>query len=185
MKTRHLVVTVLTVLLSLLLMMAATLGLCLVRLNRPDPHVLDKPDELLAECTNLDGYAPMARLFSGIDRDFLRNRPPRLIRNLRRGRRRAMLLFLGDVRRDFQRAWSVCWLLAPLNDDPDLPAMLCRQLAAFYIRYSRLRLRCLVGPNGHVAVDVEEVVGALRSLQTSAAQVLEVAQARACEAASA
>ena len=44
--------------------------------------------------------------------------------------------------------------------------------------YFRIRLRCLVGRNGHVAVDFEELVEALRGLQTSATQVLEAGQAR-------
>ena len=164
--------------------MAITLGLCLVDLSRYDPHDLDKPDELFVEFSNLDGYAPMARLFARADFDFLRNSPPQLIRKLRRNRRRAMGLFLGEVRRDFYRAWSVCRLLSPMSDDPDLPAMLFRQLAVFHILYFRLRLRCLVCCNEHVVVDIEKLVEALWGLQTSATQVLlEGPQARACEAA--
>ena len=110
------------VLLSLLVVMALTLGLCLVDLSRHDPHALDNSDELLVEFSNLDAYAPMARLFARADFDSLRNYPAQLIRKLRRNRRHAMGLFLGQVRRDFYRAWSVCRLLAPISGDSVLPA---------------------------------------------------------------
>ena len=122
--------TLLIVLLSLLVVMAVTLGLRLADLSRHDPHVLDNSDELLVEFSNLDAYAPMARLFARADFDFLRNYPPQLIRKLRRSRRHAMGLFLGEVRRDFYRAWSVCRLLAPMSGDRDLPGMVFRQLAS-------------------------------------------------------
>ena len=82
--------TLLIVLLSLLVVMALTLGLCLLDLSCHDPHVLDNSDELLVEFSNLDAYAPMARLFARAAFDFLRNYPPQLIRKLRRSRRHAM-----------------------------------------------------------------------------------------------
>ena len=112
--------TLLIVLLSLLVVMALTVGLCLVELSRHDPLALHNSDELLellVEFSNLDAYAPMARLFARADFDFLRNYPPHLNRKLRRSRRQAMGLFLGEVRRDSYRAWSVG--VTPSSDTPE------------------------------------------------------------------
>ena len=97
-------------LLGLLVLMGLGLGWMTLCFDRQAPEFLE--GKLDVEFS--DAHPPIARAFSRSDLDFLmsrENHTPQSIRRFRKTRLRVMNLFLRDIRRDFYRAWSVCWHL--------------------------------------------------------------------------
>ena len=123
--------TVVLVLLSIVLLIAVAIAWELLRLRGAAPAELD-PDEIQKNLARLHVYEPMRRLLSDADFDFVARQgtlSPRWIRRFRTRRRRVIALYLKDIRRDFNRIWSVCRLLAPMNPDPDFSTKLLPRIS--------------------------------------------------------
>jgi hypothetical protein len=161
-------------LLSILLVVAAVIGMELVQLfsgsRRPsDLH------ELKMQYASQDFYRPIERLFSDEDERFLANRGVLSAERrgqLHRARCRVMRLYLQQFRQDFQEAWSVCRLLAPFSEDPNFGVMLLKQLATFYRLYSLAQVRVFMHAYRPADLGVNELVDALRQVRRVAYDTL-------------
>ena len=121
--------TVVLVLLSIVLLIGVAIAWELLRLRGAAPAELD-PDAIQKDLSKLHIYEPMRRLLSDADFDFVasqENLSPRWNRRFRARRRGVIALYLRDIRKDFNRIWSVCRLLAPMNPDPNFSTTLLRQ----------------------------------------------------------
>jgi len=108
------------VLLSFVLLIGVAIAWELLRLRGSAPAELD-PDEIQKDLSGLHIYEPMRRLLSDADFNFVAGQEtlrPRWNRRFRARRRSVIALYLRDIRSDFNRIWSVCRLLAPMNPEP-------------------------------------------------------------------
>ncbi len=166
--------TVVLVLLSIVLLIAVAIAWELLRLRGAAPAELD-PDEIQKNLARLHVYEPMRRLLSDADFDFVARQgtlSPRWIRRFRTRRRRVIALYLKDIRRDFNRIWSVCRLLAPMNPDPDFSTKLLQQLVVFYGYYFSVQVCCIVGCYCYIPVNAASLVGGLKGLGQLASETL-------------
>lgn len=181
------VVSVLLIFLALVLGIGFLMAAELLRLSHSVPQCLD-PDMLKKELSTTDKYQPLTRLFSRADFKFLAARNdflPERHRQLYRSRRRVMSLYLGEMRHDFHRTWSLCRLLAPFSKDPEFGTNLVRQLVVFYGLYISVRLRLLVGSYGYAGADIEQLVNVLRGMRLGAQEAFQTAEALSFQAAAA
>jgi hypothetical protein len=166
--------TVVLVLLSIVLLIAVAIAWELLRLRRVEPAELD-PDEIQRDLSKLYLYEPMRRLLSDADFDFVARQKglsPRWNRRFRVRRRGVIALYLRDIRRDFNRIWSVCRLLAPMNPDPNFSTRLLRQLVVFYGYYFVVQVCCVIGCYCYVPLNVGPLVSGLRGLGRLASETL-------------
>lgn len=176
--------TVVLVLLSIVLLVGIAIAWELLRLRGVEPAELD-PDEIQKGLSKLHLYEPMKRLLSDADFDYVsrqRGLNPRCKRRFRARRRRVIALYLRDIRGDFNRIWSVCRLLAPMNPDPNFSTRLLRQLVVFYGYYMAIQACCLIGCYCYVSVNAGSLVSGLRGLGQLASETLRTADTLAFQA---
>ena len=164
---------IVVVLLAVVTIMVVAIGWAVLCLERHTPDFLaGKPSIEFSE-----RHPPLGRAFSRADLDFLfrHDGSPQMLRQFRRTRRRIMLLFLRDMRRDFHRAWSVCRRLAPLNENPDFIFALFRQLVEFEHLCLRVKFQCIVGGYG-VDLNLEALVAVLGRMREAADQLVRAAE---------
>jgi hypothetical protein len=173
--------TTIILLLGGILLVALALAMELLRLSRA-PEALH-PAGLWQELSDPSVYRPMARLFTQQDVLFVTShRASRgALRRLRRARCEVMALYLRQMRRDFQRVWSLCRLLAPVSPDSELSVVLIRQYAVFHVLFLVLHLRCLLGWYGYAEFEITTLVSALNHLRLKAHSVLRNSEALAFE----
>ena len=116
-------------------------------------------------------YRPMSRLFALTDFEDVRSQPE-LISSLRSQRKKAMRLYLRQLRSDFMQVWSACRLLAPVSTDPDFGFNLIRNLVTFQLFVSALHVRCFLGYWGSVDQDLNRLASTLTGLQSQATTLL-------------
>ena len=164
----------LMLLLGVILGVGLAAALTMWRLLRPHTAVGMPPAELEALAAGrsvLESYQPMSRLFAEEDFAFVAAHPGASRREgqqLRRRRRRILRLYLRDVRRDFERLYAFCRLLAPKSQDPGFASLITQQALAFYGLWMVLQVRCSLGWFLHVRVDTVDLVGALDRLREAA-----------------
>ena len=176
--------TVVLVLLSIVLLIGVAIAWELLRLRGAAPAELD-PDAIQKDLSKLHIYEPMRRLLSDADFDFVASQEslsPRWNRRFRARRRGVIALYLRDIRRDFNRIWSVCRLLAPMNPDPNFSTTLLRQLVVFYGYYFSVQVCCLIGCYCYVPVNASSLVSGLASLGQLASETLRTTDTLAFQA---
>lgn len=85
--------------------------------------------------------------------------------------RRRLLLCLRQLRSDFQRAWSVCRLLAPLSSDPEFGSTLVKEMVSFHLLYGLTWVQVATGMR--VDMRVRSLVNTVHALRETAHQTLE------------
>ena len=182
--------TTLVIILGFLAVIAALMAFELLSLQRVTPTMLD-PTVLKHELSGLDAYRPMARLFSKDDVEYLSSRTgasAKMQRKLRSSRRKAMLLYLGEVRRDFRLTWGICRFLAPFSQDPDFGTLLVKQLVVFYGLYLAVSVRCLAsswGYGGALAPAIGNLVDVVASMHRAAIGALQATEGLASDSSAA
>lgn len=161
------------VLLAIVVLIGVAIAWELLRLRRNAPAELD-PDEFEAELSRLHKYEPLQRLLGDGDFSFVDTHPGLRIwkRKLRLRRRRIIGLYLRDIRSDFNRVWSICRLLAPMNPDPGFSTALIRQLFVFYAYYAAIHACCLFGCYCYIPVEVGGLVRGMKQLGEMASETL-------------
>ena len=143
------------------------------RERRQDPFYSARIAWQTAEVTRC--YDPMLRLFDADDFQLLATRP-RLVRRLKVSRRRALRLYLGPLRGDFVKAWTLCCKLSPVSLGSGLVLRLPRYWLAFHGGFALVWLHSSFEFSPVLAVNVEAMVRSARELEASAAQLLDVHQ---------
>jgi hypothetical protein len=167
-------VTIVLILLAVLLVVAAVIGIELMRLFSGTRQPADLP-ELKKQYSGQDFYRPIERLFSEEDERFLARRgmlSPERRKQLHRSRCKVMKLYLHQFRSDFHEAWGVCRLLAPFSEDPDFGVTLVRQLATFYRLYTKVQVRLWVHAYQPGDLGISELVDSLRQVRQIAYETL-------------
>ena len=152
----------------------------LLRLDRAEPETIDP--HAWASPLREDSYRPMVRLFARADLDLVADRPD-LAEKLVASRKKAMRLFLNQLRGDFMRAWTICRLLTPVSDDPTFAFSLVRRLLVFHGLFAMTQIRCLWAFRSPIEVDVAPLVDSFSQLRQGAAQLLQAADPLAVGAA--
>jgi len=176
-------VTIVLMILAVLLVVAAVVGIELMRLFSGTRQPADLP-ELKKQYAGPDFYKPIERLFSEEDERFLSNRgmlTPERRKQLHRSRCKVMKLYLNQFRADFHEAWGVCRLLAPFSEDPDFGVNLVRQLVTFYRLYSTVQIQLLVHAYRPGDLGVSELVNSLRQIRRVAFETLSSVENLAME----
>lgn len=160
-------------LLAVVTIMAVAIGWAVLRIECQAPDFL--AGKLSIEFS--ERHPSLGRAFSRADLDFLfrHDGSPRMLRQFRRTRRRIMLLFLRDMRRDFHRAWSVSRRLAPLSENPHCIFALFRRLLEFEHLCLRVRFQYIVGGYG-VELKLGALVAALGRMREAADQLVRTAE---------
>lgn len=176
--------TIVLIILAALLVVAAIIGIELMRLFSGTRQPADLP-ELKRQYAGQDFYRPIERLFSQEDERFLSNRgilTAERRKQLRRSRCKVMKLYLRQFRSDFHEAWGVCRLLAPFSEDPDFGLNLVRQLVTFYRLYSTAQFQLMLHAYhpGELAA-VSELVESLRRVRRVAYETLSSVENLAME----
>lgn len=175
--------TIVLMLLAVLLVVAAVVGIELMRLFSGTRRPADLP-ELKKQYAAQDFYRPIERLFSDDDERFLSTRgmlTPDRRKQLHRSRCKVMKLYLRQFRADFQEAWGVCRLLAPFSEDPEFGVTLVRQLFTFYRLYTRVQVRLWVYAYQPGDLGVSELVDSLRQVRQIAFDTLSSVENLAME----
>ncbi len=173
--------TTLMVVLGLVLAVGAGFAVALWRLLRfrawhPRPEFFDVTRPAL-----LAAYQPLGRLFAEEDFAFLASQAGfrrGMIGRLRRDRRRILRLYLGDLRADFQRLYTLCRTLAPYSQDPNFPALIMRQALRFYGLLLVVELRLALGWFLPIRLDTSQVVAAFARIEEASRICLERLAAR-------
>jgi hypothetical protein len=162
--------TVVFIILFAIVLMGAGLARELLSMNRAAPSFLDGEtiQDYLSRPVN---YQAMGRLFSEEDCRFVGGHAGAM-RRWTSQRRRAMRLYLKQLRADFQFSWSICRLLTPVSQDPDFATMLVKQWIQFHILYGVLNARCALGYGSSTDQQVQMLVRSLSTLRTGAAGIL-------------
>lgn len=171
-------------LLAVLLVVAAVVGIELIRLFSGTRRPADLP-ELKKQYAGQDFYRPIERLFSDEDERFLTSRgllTPERRKQLHRSRTKVMKLYLSQFRADFHEAWGVCRLLAPFSEDPDFGVTLVRQLVTFYKLYSQVQVRLWLHAYSPGDLGVSELVNSLRQVRQVAYETLSSVENLAMDA---
>lgn len=166
--------TIVLILLAVLLVVAAVIGIELMRLFSGTRQPADLP-ELKKQYSGQDFYRPIERLFSEEDERFLARRgmlSPERRKQLHRSRCKVMKLYLHQFRSDFHEAWGVCRLLAPFSEDPDFGVKLVRQLVTFYRLYTKVQVQLVLHAYRPGDLGVSELVSALRQVRQVAFETL-------------
>lgn len=177
--------TIVFVLLSLILVIGLAVGWELLRVRRAAEDDLD-PEQLLAKLSGLHVYDPMRRLLGDEDFVFVHSQEVLSARDKRRfrwRRRKAAAAYLRDIRGDFNRIWTVCRLLTPLNPDPNFSTVLLRQWVVFHGYYTVAQGCCCIGCLGWLPLDFSGLTRNLKQLGTMASDTLRVTDAIVSEAA--
>ncbi len=178
--------TIVVVLLSLTLMIGLAVAWELLRVRRAAESDLD-PDQLQATLSRLHVYDPMRRLLSDDDFRFAHSRrdvSSRAKRRFRRQRRKVTAAYLRDIRGDFNRIWTVCRLLTPLNPDPSFLTALLWQWVVFHSYYLVAQGCCHVGCLCWMPLDFSGLTRNLKQLGTMASDTLQLTDAMLTEPAS-
>jgi hypothetical protein len=176
-------VTIVLIILAVLLVVAAVVGIELMRLFSGTRQPADLP-ELKKQYAGQDFYRPIERLFSEDDERFLANRgmlTPERRKELQHSRRKVMKLYLRQFRSDFHEAWGVCRLLAPFSEDPDFGVNLIRQLVTFYRLYSTAQIHLTLHAYQPGDLAVNELVESLRRVRRVAFETLSSVENLAME----
>lgn len=176
--------TIVLALLAILLVVAAVIGIELMRLFSGTRRPADLP-ELKKQYSGPDFYRPIERLFSEEDERFLNSRgllTPERRKQLHRSRCKIMGLYLSQFRSDFHEAWGVCRLLAPFSDDPEFGVTLVRQLVTFYRLYSQVQLKLWLHAYSPGDLGISELVNSLRQIRRIAYETLSSVENLAMDA---
>ncbi len=179
--------TIVLIILAVLLVVAAVVGIELMRLFSGTRQSADLP-ELKKQYAGQDFYRPIERLFSEDDERFLANRgmlSAERRKSLRQSRCKVMKLYLRQFRSDFHEAWGVCRLLAPFSEDPDFGVNLVRQLVTFYRLYSSAQIHLMLHAYQPGDLAVSELVESLRRVRRVAYETLSSVENLAMEPAGA
>ena len=163
--------TIFFVLLGFLLLTGIGLAVEILRSAGTAPQFADA-GSLRAALDRLAAYEPMRRLFSKVDRSLLDN-DSKLQRRLQAARRKAMGLYLKQLRRDFMCLWSACRALAPVSQDSDFVGKLFSHLVRFHLVYFALRLRCAAGFWMSVEADAKRMADMLSGLRAQGGGLLQ------------
>jgi hypothetical protein len=131
-------------------------------------HVLDCAWEWI-DLQAEERYAPMLRLLSEDDYEYLRSQPgfdPKVCRRLRRERCRLFREYLRSMRREFngiQRALKVLAINSPIDETPLLMSLLSQQWQ-FSVLLSRVELRLVLFQFGWSGGDVTPLLNTFESL---------------------
>jgi hypothetical protein len=177
-------VTIVLMLLAVLLLVAAVIGIELIRLFSGTRQPADLP-ELKKQYAGQDFYRPIERLFAEEDERFLANRgmlTPERRKQLHHSRCRVMKQYLKQFRADFHEAWGVCRLLAPFSEDPDFGVTLVKQLVAFYRLYSLAQFRLMVYAYQPGDLAISDLVENLRQIRRIAYETLSSVENLAMDA---
>ena len=158
----------------LILGLILAVGLVLAfELMKMSGSVATSPDasSLHRALERLDTYQPMSRLFSTTDFEDVRSQPE-LLSSLRSQRKKAMRLYLRQLRSDFMQVWSACRMLAPVSTDPEFGMNLVRNFVTFQMCVIALRVRCRLGYWKSVDQDVSRLARSLAGIQTQASTLL-------------
>ena len=160
--------SVVILILGLALLSGVAVGWELVQLGRHAPEV-----DLHTRATRVreESYSPMGRLFAPQDLTLVAHRRD-LADKLLKDRRRAMRLFLAQLREDYCRTWTICRLLTPVSNDPNFTYLLVRQAVVFHLLYILAYARCGWGFRAPVEVDFGSLVDSFIQLNRQAAQLL-------------
>ena len=178
--------TIVFVLLSLVLLIGLAVAWELLRVRRAAENDLD-PGLLQAKLASLHVYDPMRRLLCDDDFAFVHGQEgvsSRAKRRFRRGRRKATAAYLKDIRSDFNRIWTVCRLLSPLNPDPNFSTALLGQWVVFHSYYLVAQGCCHVGCLCWMPLDFSGLTRNLKQLGTMASDTLQLTDAMLTESAS-
>lgn len=156
--------TVFVALLGVLLVVGIGIAAEIVRSSTVTPASADAAS-LRAAMDRLASYEPMRRLFSAADEDLVQEADPGLGSRLQLARRKAMRLYLRQLRQDFMHLWSVCRMLAPVSQDQDFVVKLVRQLIQFHAMFFVLRVRTATGFWRSVDSDLERMSDMLSGLR--------------------
>ena len=175
--------TIVLVLLTLILVIGLAVGWELLRVRRAAEGDLD-PEQLLAKLSSLHVYDPMRRLLSDDDFVFVHNQEvlsQSEKRRFRRRRRKVTAAYLRDLRGDFNRIWTVCRLLTPLNPDPNFSTDLLRQWVVFHGYYTVAQSCCWIGCLCWLPLDFSGLTRNLKQLGTMASDTLRLTDAMVLE----
>lgn len=172
-------------LLGFLVLLTIALALALWRSNRNDKTVRARPPTLAGPLAD-DVYRPMARLFAAEDLEFLQDQPGyrrQMNRRLRVARKKALRLYLAQIRQDFRAMHTYCRSIARESRNWELASLAQRQLVVFYGLFLALQVRCLLGSFAYANVDTRDLVFALCRLQQGVRSVAAPVQEGASAAA--
>ncbi len=167
-------------LIAVLVFLLAGAILMAVELLRPRTSVegeLDL-DALRKDYSRPDPYAPMARLLSSEDDQYLCYRQSaceHLRLRLRKGRRKALRLYVRQLSADFSTAWGLCKLLAPISQDQDFVVRLAVSAVKFHSMHLLVRATLLVGAETVVRERLAELAQMGVELRSTAHSLLDTA----------
>lgn len=167
--------TIFFALLGLLLLTGVGLAVEILRSASSAPQYADA-GSLRDALDRLAAYEPMRRLFSKGDRSLV-DADSKLQGRLQASRRKAMSLYLKQLRRDFMCLWSACRLLAPVSQDNDFVVKLVSHLFRFHLVYFALRLRCAAGFWMSVEADAKRMADMLSGLRAQGGGLLQATAA--------
>ncbi len=101
----------------------------------------DASGGLFAPARRAAAYRPMNRLLAEEDFCFLRGLAqlrPGLVRRLRQTRVAVLRLYLWEMRADFDRLHALCRALATQSTDPNLGALMTKEVLRFYGQFGLL-----------------------------------------------
>ena len=175
--------TIVVVLLSLILVIGLAVGWELLRIRLAAEGDLD-PDLLMAKLSGLYVYDPMRRLLCDDDFVFVHDQEVLSESEKRRSppAASATAAYLRDIRGDFNRIWTVCRLLTPLNPDPNFSTVLLRRWIVFHGYYAVAQGCCHIGCLGWLPLDFSGLTRILKQLGTMASDTLRLTDAMVLEA---
>ncbi|MBK9170244.1 MAG: hypothetical protein IPM24_22675 [Bryobacterales bacterium] len=122
-------------------------------------------------------YGPMVRLLDEEEFRYLAQLPgytPEVGKRFRSERRRVFRSYLRRLRRDFDRFYLACRLVAVHGgqDRPGLIREIARQRVAFHLGMARIQFRLALHAAGLSTVDVRPLVAALEEMQVRFQQLV-------------
>lgn len=165
--------TAVLLVLALIVLAGGVLAFELLHIDRRAPELLDFA-AWQSRLGRPPAYASMVRLFSRSDADLLRE-TPELFEKLKSNRRKAMRLYLADIRADFQRAFTVCRLLTPVSNDADLTSRLLKSWVQFHLLYAGLQVRGSLGYSTPLVKESKVMLEAVEGLRREAHLLLQQA----------
>ncbi|HEY6391758.1 MAG TPA: hypothetical protein VIX89_10800 [Bryobacteraceae bacterium] len=135
-------------------------------------RVAEHPDSVL-----LASYAPMGRLLSEKDFEFLTAHPgyhPEIVRRLRIQHRDVLAAYLRSATRDFRQLHALAkqMLVSSGEDQPDFAQALRREHLTFCYAVTIVRCRLLLMPFGVGAPDIGGLIRPLESLRIHLAEMV-------------
>ena len=167
-------------LIAVLVFLLAGAVLMAVELLRPRPAQEGGLDlnALRSDYARPDPYAPMAKLLSDEDDQYLRGQSwacEHLRCRLRKQRRRALRFYVRRMGEDFSRTWRLCKLLAPISEDHDFVIRLASAAIRFHSMHLLVSATLTIGAEGLVRQRLSDLAEMGVELRATAHTLLDSA----------